>query len=83
MYIYMERALLLKKRCKSINAFCGGTEMILNAKSGIFLLPPVKGTKIWTYRQILQRLPVALAHMKTGNTLEHLLIEIREIIYSL
>ena len=83
MYIYIERDLLLKKRNKSINAFCEGREMILNAKSGIFLLPPVKGTKILTYRQMLQRLPIALAHMKPGNTLEHLLNEIREIIDSL
>ena len=32
---------------------------------------------------MLQRLPVALAHVKTGNTSENLLNEGRHIIYSL
>ena len=32
---------------------------------------------------MLQRLPVALAQVKAGNTSEHLLNEILEIIYSL
>ena len=32
---------------------------------------------------MLQRLPVALAQVKTGNTPENLLNEIRQIIYSL
>ena len=34
-------------------------------------------------KQILQRLPIALAQVKAGNTSENLLNEIRQIIYSL
>ena len=32
---------------------------------------------------MLQRLPIALAHVKAGNTFENLLNEIRQIIYCL
>ena len=42
-----------------------------------------KGLKIVTPRQMLQRLPMALAQVKAGNTSETLLKEIRQIIYSL
>ena len=42
----------------------------------------VKGLKILTPKQILQRLPIALAQVKAGNTSENLLHEIRQIIYS-
>ena len=41
------------------------------------------GIKILTPKQILQRLPVALAQVKAGNNSENLLNEIRQIIYSL
>ena len=40
-----------------------------------------KGLKILTPKQILQRLSIALAQLKAGNTSENLLNEIREIIY--
>ena len=46
-------------------------------------------SKIWTRteilspKQMLQRLPIALAQVKVGNTSENLLNEIRQIIYSL
>ena len=36
-----------------------------------------------TPKQILQRLPIALAKVKVGNTSENLLNELRQIIYSL
>ena len=36
--------------------------------------------KILTSKQIIQRLPVALAQVKAGNTSENLLNEIRQII---
>ena len=39
--------------------------------------------KILTPKQMLQRLPTALAQVKAGNTSENLLNEIRQIIYSL
>ena len=55
-------------------------------KSGIFLLlPTVEGTglKILTPKQMLQRLPIALAQVKADNTSENVLNEIHQIIYSL
>ena len=39
--------------------------------------------KILTSKQILQRLPIALAQVKAGNNSENLLNEIRQIIYFL
>ena len=42
-----------------------------------------EGLKILTPKQMLQRLPIALAQIKTGNNSESLLNEIRQIIYSL
>ena len=42
-----------------------------------------KGLKILTPKQILQRLPIALAQIKAGNNSESLLNEIRLILYSL
>ena len=41
------------------------------------------GLKILNYKQIVQRVPIALAQVKTGNTSENLLNEICQIIYSL
>ena len=44
-----------------------------------------KGTafKILAPKQMLQRLPIAIAQVKAGNNSENLLNEIRQIIYSL
>ena len=42
-----------------------------------------KGLKILTPKQMLQRLPMALAQIKAGNNSESLLNEIRQIVYSL
>ena len=41
------------------------------------------GLKILTSKQMLQRLPVALAQIKTGSNSQSLLNEIRQILYSL
>ena len=41
------------------------------------------GLKILTPKQVLQRLPIAFAHVKAGNNSESLLNEIRQIAYSL
>ena len=41
-----------------------------------------KRLKIVTPKQMLQRLPIALAQLKAGNNSETLLKEIREIVYS-
>ena len=38
--------------------------------------------KIFTPKQMLQRLPIAFAQVKAGNTSENLLNEIRQITYS-
>ena len=42
-----------------------------------------KGLEILTFKQMLQRLPIALAQVKAGNNSESLLNEIRQIVYSL
>ena len=42
-----------------------------------------KGLKILTPKQMLQRLPIALAQVKAVNNSENLLNEIRQIVYSL
>ena len=42
-----------------------------------------KGLKILTPKQMLQRLPIALAQVKASNNSQNLLNEIRQIIYSL
>ena len=48
-------------------------------------LKQLKGTglKLLTRKQMLQRLPIALAQVKVGNNSESLLNEIRQIFYSL
>ena len=42
-----------------------------------------KGLKILTPKQLLQRLPIALAQVKAGNNSENLINKIRQIVYSL
>ena len=42
-----------------------------------------KGLKISTPKQMLQRLPIALAQIKAGNNSESLVNEIRQIVSSL
>ena len=41
------------------------------------------GLKVLTTKQMLRRLPIALAQVKVGNNSESLLNEIRKIVYSL
>ena len=41
------------------------------------------GLKILTPKQMLQRVPIALAQAKSGNNSKNLLDEIRQIVYSL
>ena len=67
--------------------------MVLNGFKSKMLLTKSTGTgifntdnsklKVLTRKQMLQRLPIALAQVKAGNNLEDLLIEIRQNIYSL
>ena len=42
-----------------------------------------KGLRMLTPKQMLQRLPIALAQVKAGNNSETLLNEIRQTVYSL
>ena len=70
----------------SVNALYEGRELSLNAfRSGIFPIKAAQGKnlKIYTPKQMLQRIPIAFARAKAGNTSENLLNEIRKIIYSL
>ena len=74
------------KNKNSVNAFYECQELTLNAfESGIFPLKEKqgKGLKILTPKQMLKRLPVAMAQVRAGNTSENVLNEIRQIIYSL
>ena len=67
--------------------------MVLNGFKSEIFLEESTGTglfntnnsklKILTSKQMLQRLPIALAQVKAGNNSENLLNEIRQIIYSL
>ena len=50
---------------------------------GAYDLKDGKGLKILALKQMLQRLPIALAELKIGNTYEILLNEIHQIIYYL
>ena len=47
------------------------------------LNPDHSKLKILTPKQMLQRLPIALAQVKAGNNSESLLNEIKQIVYSL
>ena len=57
--------------------------MILEAKKKAEEEQIGTGLKILTPKQILQRLPIALAQEKAGNNSEGLLNEITQIVYSL
>ena len=78
---------------KNLYNFFEGREKILDAfESKIFsikskgagiLNPNHSKLKILSPKQMLQRLPIALAQVKAGNNSESLLNEIRQIVYSL
>ena len=78
---------------ENLHNFFEGREKILDAfESKIFstkskgagiLGPDQSKLKVLTPKQMLLRLPIALAQVKTGNNSESLLNEIRQIIYSL
>ena len=54
-----------------------------NISKNIYESKQGTGLKILTPKQMLQRLPIALAQIKAGNNSESLLNEIRQIVYSL
>ena len=79
---------MIKKRnvLKTAKNLYEGRELVVNAfKSELFPLKSTTGTglKILTPKQLLQKLPIALAQIKAGNNWESLLNEIRQIVYSL
>ena len=55
----------------------------IKSKGAGILNPNHSKLKILTHKQMLQRLPIALAQVKAGNNSESLLNEIRQIVYSL
>ena len=72
--------MLYKARDKVIRFFDDYSLMVSKAK---LKATKGKGLKILTSRQMLQRLPIALAQVKAGNDSENLLNEFRQIVYSL
>ena len=72
--------MLYKERNEAIEIYDNYSLMMSEAKN-----KATKGTglKILTPKQMLQRLPIALAQVKAGNNSESLLNEIRQIVYSL
>ena len=75
-----------RKTFESATALYEGRELTFNAfKSKIFLLKgsPGKRLKKLTCKGMLQRSPIALVQLDSGNTSENLLNEIRKITYSL
>ena len=56
---------------------------LTKSKGAGILNPDHSRLKILTPKQMLQRLPMALAQVKAGNNSESLLNEIRQIVYSL
>ena len=72
--------LLFDSRNNAIKFIEDYGSMILEAKR----LAKQEGTglKILTPKQMLQRLPIALAQLKAGNNSKSLLNEIRQIVYS-
>ena len=72
--------MIYKARSEAIKFYDDYSSMISEAKE-----KATKGTglKILTPKQMLQRLPLALAQIKSGNNSESLLNEIWQIVFSL
>ena len=72
--------ILYRARKEDINFFDDYSSLMCEAKNKV-----TKGTglKILTLKQMLQRLPIALAQVKASNNSENLLNEIRQAVYSL
>ena len=75
--------MLYHSRNEFINFHDDCSLMASEANSKAKNIASVKGLKILTRKQLLQRLPIALAQVKAGNNSENLLNEIRQIVYSL
>ena len=70
-------------RKETINFFRDYGKMVLAAYKSKQNKTEGKGLKILTPKQMLQRLPIALAQVRAGNNSENLWNEIRQIVYSL
>ena len=75
--------MLYKARNEVIKFYDDYSLMASEAKNKAKNQTKGKGLKLLTPKQLLQRLPVALAQLKAGNNSENLLNKIRQIIYSL
>ena len=76
--------MLYKARNEAIKFYDDYSLMMSEAKSKAKQIETKgKGLKILTPKQMLQRLPIALAQVKGGDNLQNLLNEIRQIIFSL
>ena len=75
--------MLYKARNEVIKFYDDYSSMIFESKTKPIKAIKGKGIKILTSKQMLQRLPIALAQVKAGNNSESLLNEIRQIVYSL
>ena len=71
--------MLYKARNEAITFYDDYSLMMSEAK---YRLTRETGLKILIPKQMLQRLPIALAQVNGGNNLESLLNEIRQIVYS-
>ena len=67
-----------------INYFKEDKKFLMNFKNKEKLMKNSgTGIKILKPKQMLQRIPIALAQIQTSNTLENLPNEIKQIVYSL
>ena len=71
--------MLYKARNKAIKFYDDYSLMMSKAKTKA---TKETGLKILTPKQMIQRLPIALAQVKAGNNSESLLNEIRQTVYS-
>ena len=71
---------IYKARNNAIKFYDDYSSMMSDAK---YRATKGTGLKILTPKQMLQRLPIALAQVKAGNDSESLLNKIRQIAYSL
>ena len=83
MKIQVKYSKLMKKFWNLIKKQKGKVLPLHLAKVSDRMVSNRKHTKILTPKQILHRLPIALAQVKAGNTSENFLTEIRQTIYSL
>ena len=75
--------MLYKARNEVIKFYDNYSLMASKAKNKANNKTSGKGIKILTPKQLLERLPIALAQVKAGNNSENLLYEIEGIVYSL